>query len=153
MKKQTRNWLVGIVKESPAHAMFKGLEAGGKGLEDMVRRTVQCLWQEIEQGTGTFNEVPRKGQRNWVPEGTSVGLYGWLKEVVTLATTEGVYGEHNPYRKSRVRKAFWYVIFENGTLGIRLLINAGRMLPRSITLVPLFRLSCSASHLGFADVS
>jgi hypothetical protein len=38
-----------------------------------------------------------------------VKLFEFIKHEVTVATTESVYGPHNPFRDSKVEQSFWYV--------------------------------------------
>ncbi|KAF2967250.1 hypothetical protein GQX73_g6348 [Xylaria multiplex] len=39
--------------------------------------------------------------------GTNIKLGEWLRHHVTLATTDAVYGPHNPFREKEVENAFW----------------------------------------------
>lgn len=40
-------------------------------------------------------------------EGERLGLYEWVKHVITIASTDGVYGRRNPFRDGDVERAFW----------------------------------------------
>ena len=37
------------------------------------------------------------------------GLFALVKEHITLATSDAVYGFHNPFKDAGLRKAYWYV--------------------------------------------
>ena len=38
-----------------------------------------------------------------------ISLSSWLRKVVTMATTNSVYGPHNPFKEDAVANAFWYL--------------------------------------------
>ncbi|QDS68831.1 hypothetical protein FKW77_006554 [Venturia effusa] len=40
-------------------------------------------------------------------EGGRLRLYEWVKHVITVASSDGVYGRRNPFRDEGVEKAFW----------------------------------------------
>lgn len=39
---------------------------------------------------------------------TSVRMFEWVKNQITLATTSSAYGQFNPYKDPKVEAAFWY---------------------------------------------
>ncbi|KAL1610812.1 hypothetical protein SLS60_002483 [Paraconiothyrium brasiliense] len=81
---------------SPAHVQFKPL-APGEDLDSMNRIMLQALEESSEE---------------WVPRGSEsrrTPLFEWVKEVLFLPTTNGVYGPENPYRDNGARKDYWYV--------------------------------------------
>lgn len=41
-------------------------------------------------------------------------LWSWVTEVVTMATTNSVYGPHNPYKNQEIKDAFW--TYEKGIM-------------------------------------
>jgi hypothetical protein len=95
-KREADAWLKGPAHApSPSALAFRGLKPG-QCLDEMNRIMVQAMQKTLE------TMVTGSGQ--------SVGLLEWIKEVITIATTEGVYGCANPYRDAKVRKAFWYFI-------------------------------------------
>ncbi|KAJ2999262.1 hypothetical protein NUW58_g57 [Xylaria curta] len=44
---------------------------------------------------------------NDIRSGTKIKLDEWLRHQVTLATTDAVYGPHNPFQDKKVQNAFW----------------------------------------------
>lgn len=80
---------------SPSHAAFEEL-LPGKSLDDMNCSLVIAFAKECDSWASDGDEgVERK-------------LFEWIKETVTIAVTEGVYGDANPYRDEAVREHFWY---------------------------------------------
>lgn len=80
---------------SPSHAAFEEL-LPGKSLDDMNRSLVVAFGRECD---------------SWVSdgeEGVERDLFAWVKETVTIAVMDGVYGDANPYRDEAVREHFWY---------------------------------------------
>ncbi|KAI1342685.1 putative cytochrome P450 [Xylariaceae sp. FL0016] len=49
-------------------------------------------------------------------ESRTIGLYGWLREAITTATTRAVYGPMNPYDDEDIANTFWE--FESGLMQI-----------------------------------
>ena len=39
---------------------------------------------------------------------TKLYLAAWLREVVTAATTDSIYGPKNPFKDPAISQAFWY---------------------------------------------
>jgi len=37
------------------------------------------------------------------------GLFEFIRHKITLATTESVYGPHNPFKDIEIEKSFWWV--------------------------------------------
>lgn len=101
MKRETEEWReVKANTPSPGHVQF-GAMAPGRGLDCMNRVMLKGLEGVVEK---------------WVKEGRSegegkggrrTGLYEWVKEMVVEPTTEGVFGEGNPYRRREIREAYW----------------------------------------------
>lgn len=67
----------------------------GPGLDGMNRVMVGNV-------AGSLDGLIREGE-----ESVQIGLHGWLRGLVTMATTEAVYGPRNPYRDLKVRDSFW----------------------------------------------
>ena len=65
----------------------------GPGLDGMNRVMVQSV-------ASLMDELAGKGQE-------SFDLWEWIRHVMTMATTESVYGPLNPYRDRAVEEAFW----------------------------------------------
>jgi hypothetical protein len=83
--------------EGPAHApspsalAFIGLKPG-RYLDEMNRMVVQAMRKTLE------TMVTGSGQ--------SVGLFEWIKEVITISTTKGVYGCTSPCRDAKSPESF-----------------------------------------------
>lgn len=45
------------------------------------------------------------------PGSTRIQLYEWTKHLISLASTEGIYGSSNPFRERTDEDDFWYVDF------------------------------------------
>lgn len=41
------------------------------------------------------------------PNGDTVELFDWMRHIITIASTNAVYGPLNPFKSPRVEKAFW----------------------------------------------
>ncbi|RYP77947.1 hypothetical protein DL771_000806 [Monosporascus sp. 5C6A] len=92
----------GLSMESYA-AMRAALKPGSQ-LDDMNR----IMIQEIAKSLDLLQ--PAKG------ESRHVGMYAWLRDAVTTATTRSVYGPMNPYDDKAIADAFWE--FESGLMSI-----------------------------------
>ena len=40
----------------------------------------------------------------------TLNLFEWVKKEITFATTEAVYGPHNPFRDAKIEEAYWSAI-------------------------------------------
>jgi hypothetical protein len=40
-------------------------------------------------------------------ESRTIGMYAWLRDAITTATTRSVYGPMNPYDDKDIADAFW----------------------------------------------
>ena len=83
----------GLSMESYA-AMRSALKPGAE-LDDMNR----VMIQEISKSLDLLQ--PNKG------ESRKIGLYAWLRDAITTATTRSVYGPMNPYDDEAIADAFW----------------------------------------------
>ncbi|KAI1080056.1 cytochrome P450 [Whalleya microplaca] len=92
----------GLSMESYA-AMRAGLQPGSQ-LDDMNR----VMIQEIAKSLDLLQ--PAQG------EARKIGMYAWLRDAITTATTRSVYGPLNPYDDKAVADAFWE--FESGLMSI-----------------------------------
>lgn len=71
--------------------------APGKGLDHQnmgTGRSIETFILKLEQDASNtgFEDVP---------------FYTWIKHVLTIAATDGVYGVNNPFRISKVEESFW----------------------------------------------
>ncbi|KAI8957569.1 cytochrome P450 [Daldinia sp. FL1419] len=92
----------GLSMESYA-AMRAGLKPGPQ-LEDMNRIVIR----EITRSLDTLQPAEGKSRK--------IGLYSWIRDVATTATTRSVYGLTNPYDDNAIADAFWE--FESGLMSI-----------------------------------
>ena len=49
----------------------------------------------------------RLGEVDALGVSTSIDLWKWVQHEITVATTESIYGNANPYRNPKVESAFW----------------------------------------------
>ncbi|KAM7208167.1 Cytochrome P450 [Naviculisporaceae sp. PSN 640] len=90
---------------------YDGMRAAlkpGAGLDDMNRVMLQEIVESLDvllqPSTATHASSP------------TIGLYSWLRDAITTATTRSVYGPHNPFNDKAIADAFWD--FENGLMTI-----------------------------------
>ena len=65
----------------------------GQSLDDMNKVTAKTLQRELDGIDGTKN--------------ASIDLWAFTRHIMTLASTDGVYGSSNPYRDIAIEQAFW----------------------------------------------
>lgn len=70
--------------------------APGKGLDYQNERTGATMERELSEWTGELGEKEMR-----------VELYTWVRHSMSLAASDGVYGEANPFRDPEVEEAFW----------------------------------------------
>ncbi|KAK0703699.1 putative cytochrome P450 [Lasiosphaeria miniovina] len=85
-------------------AMRAALKPGDQ-LDDMNRVMISEIAKLLEILQSTSNTQSRQ-----------LGLYAWLRDAITTATTRSVYGPLNPYDDPAVAEAFWD--FEKGLMTI-----------------------------------
>lgn len=121
-KQRFDEWAKGDVAESGNHKSYKVLSPG-VALDDMNRTMIGTLAGEIGK---SFKE---KGDDAVL----KVGLYQWMRDIVTIATTDGVYGDKNPYRDPTVAKDYWSVQYITNHLfsSVKLTNSPGRTNPPS----------------------
>lgn len=83
----------GLSMESYA-AMRTALKPGPQ-LDDMNRSMIH----EIANALDSLQPAKAESKR--------IGIYAWLREVVTTATTRSVYGPMNPFDDKAIADAFW----------------------------------------------
>jgi cytochrome P450 len=84
-------------------AMHQALKPGPL-LDDMNRDMIR----EIAKSLDALEPAPGSTKK--------IGLYAWLRDAITLATTRSVYGPLNPYEDKAIVDAFW--VFEGGLMSI-----------------------------------
>ncbi|KAK8076766.1 hypothetical protein PG994_004038 [Apiospora phragmitis] len=92
----------GLSMESYA-AMHEALRPGAL-LDDMNRSMVREIAESLD------SLQPAKG------ESRKLGLYSWLRDAITTATTRSVYGPMSPYEEKSIADAFWE--FEGGLMSL-----------------------------------
>ncbi|KAK7936594.1 uncharacterized protein PG986_015032 [Apiospora aurea] len=92
----------GLMMESYA-AMHEALKPGPL-LDDMNRSMIHEIAMSLDE------LQPASG------ESRKLGLYAWLRESITAATTRSVYGPLSPYEDKSIADAFWE--FESGIMSI-----------------------------------
>lgn len=83
----------GLSMESYA-AMRAALQPGAL-LDDMNRDMIKEIANSLDM------LEPNEGQSR------KIGLYSWLRDAITTATTRSVYGPMNPYDDKAIADAFW----------------------------------------------
>ncbi|KAI7782080.1 hypothetical protein LA080_013888 [Diaporthe eres] len=92
----------GLSMES--YAAMRTALSPGPLLDDMNRAMIE----EIAKSLDLLE--PSRG------ESRKIGMYSWLRDAITTATTRSVYGPLNPYDDKEVADAFWE--FESGLMSI-----------------------------------
>lgn len=83
----------GLSMESKA-AMQTALKPGSQ-LDHMNRSMIQEIAAALDLLQPTKTESKK------------IGLYAWLRDAITTATTRSVYGSMNPYEDKAIADAFW----------------------------------------------
>lgn len=79
------------------YSAMRGALAPGAGLDEMNRVMIQNVARSLDI-------LLPKGRKE-----TSINLSEWMKGTITKATTNSVYGPHNPFKDPVVEYNFWYV--------------------------------------------
>lgn len=107
MTKETADTLMANLEPNAQQSnivMMEGLKATHQamtplgGMEEMNRvaaKTTKIRLDNLLQAIQSKKAMP-------------VDLWEWVKHEITVATTECVYGVHNPYRDPMVESGFWY---------------------------------------------
>jgi len=69
--------------------------APGLALNDLVALVLWHISQAIEAPLEGHDEI-------------EVDLYAWVHHMITLASTDAVYGPQNPFRHPVVMEGFWF---------------------------------------------
>lgn len=86
----------GLSMES--HAAMRAALKPGQQLDEMNRAMIHEIavsLDVLDPGHATTRQID---------------LYGWLRDIITAATTKSVYGPLNPYDDKAVADAFWQVL-------------------------------------------
>lgn len=67
----------------------------GRHIDEMNREMIRCIGASLE------DTKPHNGQN------VTIKLASWLRETITIATTNSVYGPQNPFKDAAVVNAFW----------------------------------------------
>ncbi|KUL82073.1 hypothetical protein ZTR_09122 [Talaromyces verruculosus] len=101
---------------SPAtcHALLEK-RRGGLGVNQLMVEAMHPTL--LGEGLDGMNETMVKGLKSWIDEvshceQTPFDLYEWCKEAMTVASTDSVWGQLNPYKDKFIRDCFWD--FEGG---------------------------------------
>lgn len=86
----------GLSMES--HAAMRAALKPGQQLDEMNRAMIH----EIAVSLDALNPGNAKTRQ--------IDLYGWLRNIITAATTKSVYGPLNPYNDKAIADAFWQVL-------------------------------------------
>ncbi|KAL8769597.1 MAG: hypothetical protein Q9194_005396 [Teloschistes cf. exilis] len=81
-----------------SHQVYQSMHsalAPGPGLDGMNRVMIQNVAGSLERLRSTDDKPTR------------IGLAEWTRHEITLATTNSVYGNHNPFKHPRIERAFW----------------------------------------------
>ncbi|KAI9154727.1 Cytochrome P450 monooxygenase nodJ [Paramyrothecium foliicola] len=92
----------GLSMES--YAAMRDALRPGSDLDDMNRLMIQEIATAIDQ----LQPAQDKSR--------TLGIYSWLRDAITTATTRSVYGPLNPYDDKAIADAFWE--FESGLMAI-----------------------------------
>ncbi|CAJ2505406.1 Uu.00g128000.m01.CDS01 [Anthostomella pinea] len=87
-----------------SYAAMRAALKPGLELDDMNRVMIKEIAKSLDQ------LQPGKGGSR------KVGMYAWLRDAITTATTRSVYGPMNPYDDKAIADAFWE--FESGLMSI-----------------------------------
>ena len=84
----------GLSMES--YAAMRAALKPGELLDDMNRVMLREIVGSLDRLQPAAGEGPRV-----------VGMYSWLRDAITTATTRSVYGPMNPYDDKAIADAFW----------------------------------------------
>jgi hypothetical protein len=79
------------------YAALRDALSPGAGLDQMNRVMIQNVASSLDSLIPSGDKIVR------------IRLSAWLRDVVTFATTNSVYGPQNPFKRADIRDDFWYV--------------------------------------------
>jgi len=77
------------------YAAMRDALSPGPHIDEMNREMIRCIDASLE------DIKPHNGQS------VTIKLASWLRETITVATTNSVYGPQNPFKDAAVVDAFW----------------------------------------------
>lgn len=84
-----------------SHAAMRAALKPGQQLDEMNRAMIHEIAVSLDQ-LDPGNAKTRQ-----------IDLYGWLRDIITAATTKSVYGPMNPYDDKAIADAFWQVFHQD----------------------------------------
>lgn len=78
-----------------AYDIFRTSLKPGATLDDMNRLMIQSIATSLDSLTSEQSTSSR------------IHLFQWVRDKVTAATTNAVFGPQNPFKEEKVAKAFW----------------------------------------------
>ncbi|KAI0544890.1 putative cytochrome P450 [Xylaria curta] len=125
-----------------ASAVMRDALKPGRVIDDMSRDMIQEIKSLVDE------LQPAKG------DSRKLGLYAWLRNTITKATTGPIYGPMNPYNDPDIVDAFWE--FEKGIMSILIgflpAITARRSIAARTKVVEAFEQYYKAGGLRQASV-
>jgi hypothetical protein len=108
---------LGDMSKSAADALVENLEPGTQDHAGGLIQGLQMLRHALTPQNGLNDLVisvttvinSRLDALQAEPNAGPIDLWAWIQHEITLATTEGIYGEDNPYHDRKVEDGFWYV--------------------------------------------
>lgn len=87
-----------------------------RGVVSLRTESMESIKQSLMPGNN-LNVMARAFLKSFVTfldsdigvNGEMISLFPWLRECITIASTDAVYGLHNPMRDPKIREGFWYV--------------------------------------------
>jgi hypothetical protein len=79
------------------YAAMRAALTAGPGLDEMNRVMIQNI-------AGSLDVLIPPGAQQ-----VTIKLSRWLRDIITLATTNAVYGPENPFKDKEIQDSFWYV--------------------------------------------
>ena len=64
----------------------------GEGLDEMNTKMIECVQQSVQELRSHCH---------------TVDLYDWCTLAMTIASTDAIYGPHNPYKQRKARHSYW----------------------------------------------
>ena len=78
------------------YALMRAALLSGPGLDEMNRIMVQNVAASLDSLSSCAHQPVK------------IKLAKWLREIITAATTNSVYGPQNPFKDDAVVDGFWY---------------------------------------------
>ncbi|KAM3077156.1 hypothetical protein ACMFMG_003377 [Clarireedia jacksonii] len=78
-----------------SHVAIRDALLPGAGLDQMNRLMIENVANSVDSLIPSGHKI------------VQIGLSAWLREMITLATTNSVYGPQNPFKRADIRDDFW----------------------------------------------